>query len=101
MNPSLTTPQIEDLKSYFDDPEEPEDQIPPPVDATDLSPELLLFSAGEFRSKEDLLNILPEKSVMDRLIMRYFSELTSSQRMFLPGLALSVETERPSAYRLC
>lgn len=73
--------QIEDLKSYFDDPEEPEEQSPPSVDVTDLSPDLLLLSTGEFRSKEDLLNILPEKSVMDRLIMRYFGGVTTSQRM--------------------
>lgn len=88
--------QIEDLKSYFDDPEEPEEQSPPSVDATDLSPELLLFSAGEFRSKEDLLKILPGKPDMDRLIMRYFSGLTTSQRMSPPPPPVYPWTQRPS-----
>ncbi|SPO00659.1 uncharacterized protein DNG_03408 [Cephalotrichum gorgonifer] len=72
---------IEVLKSYFDDPEEPEEESPLSADTTGLAPRFLLFSAGDFRSKEDLLNILPEKSAMDRLIARYFGELTVAQHI--------------------
>ena len=44
------------------------------------SPELLLMGKGFPRSKEDLISLLPEKAVVDRLVMAYFTAMSPSQR---------------------
>jgi len=71
--------QIEDLKSYFDDPEAAEDG--PSEEAPEMeSPEMVMLSKGVPRSKRDLLALLPQRHVVDRLIMRYFTSNSPSQR---------------------
>lgn len=44
------------------------------------APELLLFSRAAPRDKADLLAQLPERQIADRLITRYFSSMSPSQR---------------------
>lgn len=70
--------QIEDLKCYFDDPDSDDE---PDIPEDDLeAPELLLYSRGAPRNKADLLAQLPERQVADRLITRYYSSMSPSQR---------------------
>ncbi|KAI1754500.1 hypothetical protein F4782DRAFT_528422 [Xylaria castorea] len=71
---------LEDLKTYFEDPEVPE------LDADDVyesmgPSELLILSRGVPQNKEDLLAMLPDKSVMDRLMNRYFNSNSPSQHI--------------------
>ncbi|CAM1508351.1 Fc.00g051990.m01.CDS01 [Cosmosporella sp. VM-42] len=70
---------IEDLKSYFDHPEELEDGDTPSdeLDAT----ELMLFARGGPRNRDELLTHLPEQKVADRLITRYFASMSPSQHI--------------------
>ncbi|KAM5342546.1 hypothetical protein ACJ41O_013512 [Fusarium nematophilum] len=70
---------IEDLKSYFDQPEDPEEEqtLSDEIDST----ELLLFSRVGPRDREDLLSRLPERIVADRLITRYFASMSPSQHI--------------------
>jgi len=71
------------MKSYFDDPEEPEgDNVPPSYETFETATEMLLFSAGTFRSKEDLIKLLPDRAVADRLVLRYFGMHSPSLREF-------------------
>ncbi len=41
---------------------------------------MVILSKGQPRSRQDLLALLPQKSVVDRLIMRYFNSNSPSQR---------------------
>jgi hypothetical protein len=69
------------MKSYFDDPEEPEmDDSRPLFDTFDMASEAIVFSAGTLRSKDDLINLLPDKQVADKLVMRYFGQHSPSLR---------------------
>lgn len=43
--------------------------------------ELLILSRGAPRNKEELLAMLPDTSIMDRLMNRYFNSNSPSQRM--------------------
>lgn len=43
-----------------------------------------MMSTFSPRSREDLLALLPPRSVADRLVMRYFSSHSASQRMSEP-----------------
>lgn len=70
--------QIEDLKSYFDEPEEAVEKSPDPPEAD--SPELFMLNRASLKSKQDLMDLLPQRHVADRLIMRYFSAHSASQR---------------------
>ncbi|KAK7456191.1 hypothetical protein CaCOL14_004232 [Colletotrichum acutatum] len=70
---------IEDMKSYFEEPEADYDESPEPSDEIE-APDLMLFSRNMPRSREDLLKLLPEQKIVDRLIMRYFSSRSPSQR---------------------
>ncbi|KAK3995099.1 fungal-specific transcription factor domain-containing protein [Cladorrhinum sp. PSN332] len=94
---------IEDLKSYFDDDDDetPEDNsiaasmstgIGPtparPYDSPDgpqpssshspASPEVFLFAGNTSTSKQGLIEMLPPREVVDRLIERYFSACSPS-----------------------
>lgn len=44
------------------------------------SPEHFLLSQSGPRNKQELLSLLPERIVTDRLMMRYFSSNSPSQR---------------------
>ncbi|KAK7432747.1 hypothetical protein QQZ08_000607 [Neonectria magnoliae] len=68
---------IEDLKSYFEQPEVADDAEVGEID----SAELLLFVRAGPRNREELLSNLPERSVADRLITRYFSSMSPSQHV--------------------
>ena len=74
----LTVTQIEDLKSYFDQPEDTEeDQIM----ADEIDPtELMLNTRAGPRNREELLSRLPDRKVADRLLSRYFASMSPSQR---------------------
>ncbi|KAK5656323.1 hypothetical protein OQA88_4703 [Cercophora sp. LCS_1] len=71
---------IEDLKSYFDDDENDSvdglspDQVQEPSDT-----DLLLMSASGPMSKRDIINILPNRQVVDRLVQRYFGAGSPTQ----------------------
>ncbi|EXF77191.1 fungal specific transcription factor domain-containing protein [Colletotrichum fioriniae PJ7] len=72
---------IEDMKSYFEEPEADDyDESPEPSDEIE-APDLMLFSRNMPRSREDLLKLLPEQKIVDRLIMRYFSSRSPSQHI--------------------
>ncbi|KAI1648130.1 fungal-specific transcription factor domain-containing protein [Daldinia loculata] len=71
---------IEDLKSYFEDPLDDGDEIYDPYENTGPN-ELLMFSRGIPRDKSELLALLPEKAVIDRLMNRYFTSNSPSQHI--------------------
>ncbi|KAI0550857.1 hypothetical protein F4679DRAFT_583225 [Xylaria curta] len=71
---------LEDLKTYFEDPEVPELDVDDVYESMGPS-ELLILSRGVPRNKEELLAMLPEKSVMDRLMNRYFNSNSPSQHI--------------------
>ncbi|KAG8351494.1 hypothetical protein FVEN_g10432 [Fusarium venenatum] len=70
---------IEDLKSYFDQPDDTEeDQIL----ADEIDPtELMLNTRAGPRNREKLLGRLPDRKVADRLISRYFASMSPSQHI--------------------
>ncbi|KAH7188543.1 fungal-specific transcription factor domain-containing protein [Fusarium flagelliforme] len=70
---------IEDLKSYFDQPEDTEeDQIL----ADEIDPtELMLNTRAGPRNREELLSRLPDRKVADRLLSRYFASMSPSQHI--------------------
>ncbi|GKT99535.1 hypothetical protein FLAG1_01666 [Fusarium langsethiae] len=70
---------IEDLKSYFDQPDDAEeDQIL----ADEIDPtELMLNTRAGPRNREELLGCLPDRKVADRLISRYFASMSPSQHI--------------------
>ncbi|UNI18953.1 hypothetical protein JDV02_005182 [Purpureocillium takamizusanense] len=70
---------IKDLKTYFQD-EAEEDDENSPTDELD-APEMLLWSAGGPKDRNELLAQLPERHVADRLITRYFSAMSPSQHV--------------------
>ncbi|OTA06305.1 Zn2Cys6 transcriptional regulator [Trichoderma parareesei] len=70
---------IEDIKAYFDDPGDSDDDAVP-GDELD-GPEMLLYSRGAPRDREELLAQLPERKVADRLVTRYFSSKSPSQHI--------------------
>ncbi|OBR11853.1 C6 transcription factor [Colletotrichum higginsianum IMI 349063] len=71
---------IEDMKSYFEEPEFVEDESSEPSDELE-SPDLLLFSTNAPRNREDMLRLIPERRIADRLVMRYFSSQSPSQHI--------------------
>ena len=75
----LTKYQIEDLKTYFDDGDEDQDDGDGMDDDMDTG-EFLLFSRGGPRNREDLIAQLPDRKIADRLIMRYYSTNSPSLR---------------------
>jgi hypothetical protein len=88
----LTTIKIEDLKSYFDQPDDTdEDQIL----ADEIDPtELMLNTRAGPRNREELLSHLPDRKVADRLISRYFASMSPSQRTYLLPNAYNAITYR-------
>lgn len=72
--------QIEDLKMYFDDSEEQEEGASP-TDELD-APEMLLSPRSAPSNRDELIAQLPERHVADRLITRYFSSMSPSQRQY-------------------
>lgn len=74
--------QIEDLKSYFDQPDETEEDE---ILADEIDPtELMLNTRAGPRNRDELLGRLPDRKVADRLISRYFASMSPSQRKCLP-----------------
>lgn len=70
--------QIDELKAYFEDPDDDEEFHDPY--APGRSAELLILSKSVPRNKDDLLALLPDKRVIDRLMLRYFNSNSPSQR---------------------
>ncbi|OHW94613.1 C6 transcription factor [Colletotrichum incanum] len=70
---------IEVMKSYFEEPECVEDESPEPSD--ELEALDLLLSKSVPRNREDLIQLIPERNIVDRLIMRYFSSQSPSQHI--------------------
>ncbi|KAI1429546.1 hypothetical protein F5Y12DRAFT_710033 [Xylaria sp. FL1777] len=71
---------LEDLKNYFEDPEDSEVDADDPYESLGPS-ELLILSRGAPQNKNELLALLPDKSVMDRLMNRYFNSNSPSQHI--------------------
>ncbi|KAI1390969.1 fungal-specific transcription factor domain-containing protein [Hypoxylon trugodes] len=71
---------IEDLKSYFEDADEDDEEAENPHENIG-PPELLLNSRGVPRNKEGLLALLPDKPVVIRLMNRYFNSNSPSQHI--------------------
>ncbi|KAM4056163.1 fungal specific transcription factor [Hirsutella rhossiliensis] len=73
---------IEDLKSYFADAEDDNDDgNSPPDDELLDAPEMLIWSRTGPASRDELLAQLPERQVADRLITRYFASMSPSQHV--------------------
>ncbi|EHK27285.1 uncharacterized protein TRIVIDRAFT_188169 [Trichoderma virens Gv29-8] len=70
---------IEDIKAYFDDPGDSDDDLLPGDELE--GPEMLLYSRGAPTNREELLAQLPERHVADRLVTRYFSSKSPSQHI--------------------
>ncbi|KAI2470850.1 fungal-specific transcription factor domain-containing protein [Annulohypoxylon bovei var. microspora] len=71
---------IEDLKGYFDDKNEDEDETHDPYE--NMGPtELLMASRNVPKNKQDLLATLPEKAIIRRLMNRYFNSNSPSQHI--------------------
>ncbi|KAI0598101.1 hypothetical protein F4775DRAFT_557729 [Biscogniauxia sp. FL1348] len=72
---------LEDLKNYFDVPEEEDDDYPDTLYENTGPAELMMFSTGAPSNKRQMLALLPEKTVMDRLMNRYFNSNSPSQHI--------------------
>ncbi|KAK2019699.1 fungal-specific transcription factor domain-containing protein [Colletotrichum eremochloae] len=71
---------IEDMKSYLEEAELTDDESPGP--SSELEAPDLVFSSGSTpRSREDLMRLVPDRKVVDRLVMRYFSSHSPSQHI--------------------
>ncbi|KAK0651866.1 fungal-specific transcription factor domain-containing protein [Cercophora newfieldiana] len=68
---------IEDLKSYFDDEEVPE--VPPNQSPEPSDTDMLLISSCAPMSKQEIISMLPNKAIVDRLIQRYFGASSPAQ----------------------
>ncbi|KAK7996339.1 hypothetical protein PG991_015806 [Apiospora marii] len=69
---------IDELKNYFDVSDGGgETQDPFEIDG---GPELVVFSKNVPRTRDEFLALLPEKSIIDRLMLRYFNSNSPSQR---------------------
>ncbi|KAK3944185.1 fungal-specific transcription factor domain-containing protein [Diplogelasinospora grovesii] len=68
---------IEDLKSYFDDEEDPGEQSPNSQESQ--SPEIMLLPRGGRMDRQDILDVLPQRHIVDRLVQRYFTANSPSQ----------------------
>ncbi|KAF4958225.1 hypothetical protein FGADI_2597 [Fusarium gaditjirri] len=70
---------IEDLKDYFEQPEEAGDDqmLDDEIDPT----EVMLNTRAGPRNREELLGRLPERKVADRLLSRYFASMSPSQHI--------------------
>ncbi|KAI0840021.1 fungal-specific transcription factor domain-containing protein [Hypoxylon sp. FL0890] len=71
---------IEDLKSYFEENDEEGDEVYDPYENTGPA-ELIMFSRGVPKNKDQLLAILPEQAVVRRLMNRYFNSNSPSQHI--------------------
>ncbi|KAI0969690.1 hypothetical protein F4678DRAFT_437931 [Xylaria arbuscula] len=71
---------LEDLKTYFEDPEDSDVDVDDPYESLGPS-ELLILSRGAPQNKGELLALLPEKHIMDRLMNRYFNSNSPSQHI--------------------
>lgn len=83
------------MKDYFDDTDEEEGGSPESVDKTSFNADHIMLGLPAPKTKDDLLNMLPDKAVMDRLIVRYFSSYSPSQRMSLPDAYLQTSSLHP------
>ncbi|KAI1365328.1 hypothetical protein F5Y08DRAFT_304190 [Xylaria arbuscula] len=71
---------LEDLKTYFEDPDDSDLDEEDPFESLGPS-ELLMLSRGAPRNREDLIKLLPSKDVMDRLMNRYFNANSPCQHI--------------------
>lgn len=66
------------MKSYFDDDDAIADEDSPPNDLD--GPDFLMYSRSGPVDKNELWASIPEKTICDRLVMRYFTSSSPSQR---------------------
>ncbi|KAH7318576.1 hypothetical protein B0I35DRAFT_479067 [Stachybotrys elegans] len=71
---------IQDIKTYFEEVNEDEDN-PPAVDDEVDTPDVVLLPRAGPKSQEELFDHLPDKEVVDRIIMRYFESMSPSQHV--------------------
>jgi hypothetical protein len=88
--------QIEDLKSFFDDDGEEGEEMRADCSPVPSDTDMLLMSSGSrVMTKQDILNMLPPKADVDRLVRRYFGASSPTQsRCSLCGWWLLVLTFR-------
>ncbi|KAK1599558.1 fungal-specific transcription factor domain-containing protein [Colletotrichum navitas] len=72
--------QIEDIKSYLEEAELDDDESPGPSGELE-APDLIFSSGSAPRSREDLMRLIPDRKIVDRLVMRYFSSQNPSQHI--------------------
>ncbi|KAK1986608.1 fungal-specific transcription factor domain-containing protein [Colletotrichum cereale] len=72
---------IEDMKSYLEEAELADDESPGLSDELE-APDLVFSPPGNTpRSREDLMRLVPDRKIVDRLVMRYFSSQSPSQHI--------------------
>ncbi|KAK8856474.1 Fusarisetin A cluster transcription factor fsa6 [Apiospora arundinis] len=69
---------IDELKNYFEDPDEEEVQDPYDFGG---APELVALSIHVPRTRKEFLALLPDRSVMDRLVIHFFMSDSPSQHI--------------------
>ena len=69
--------QIEDLKEFFEDEDEPADDA---ADGDGLSPGAFMLNPGAPRSREEILALIPDRQTVDGLVNRFFLANSPSQR---------------------
>ena len=67
--------QIEEVKSYFQDNEDQELDVTPNEIRTDPS---LVFPGQDSSTKYEILQALPERNTIDRLVSRFFNSTSAS-----------------------
>ncbi len=69
--------QIEDLKGFFEEEDEPADEA---ADGEGYSPGAFMLNPGTPKSREDILALIPDRQTVDGLVNRYFLANSPSQR---------------------
>ncbi|KAK2024470.1 hypothetical protein LX32DRAFT_643613 [Colletotrichum zoysiae] len=68
------------MKSYLEEAELADDESPGPPGELE-APDLVFSSGNTPQSREDLMRLIPDREIVDRLVMRYFSSQSPSQHI--------------------
>jgi hypothetical protein len=71
-------PQIEEVNRYFDEEQANESTVPDSFSCPDTC---LLFKSHPPATKQELLNMLPEREIVDQLVARYFCSNSPALRV--------------------
>ncbi|KAH8652413.1 hypothetical protein BX600DRAFT_387021 [Xylariales sp. PMI_506] len=72
---------IDELKNYFEYPDDEELEISHDPYELAGSPDFFILSGNVPRNRDELLALLPDRSIIDRLMIRYFNSNSPSQHI--------------------